>query len=89
MLYQVMGTKVPPRGFEATFVPDLNGAITSLLAVLYAVPSEPLITNNTPKTDRNAELRALYALGWSPLKLSQKYGISRTRVHEIVRGIRK
>ncbi len=37
---------MPPRGFEATFVPDVNEAITSFLAVLYAVPSELLITKN-------------------------------------------
>src|SRR5574337_1112899 len=78
---------MPPRGFQAPSVPDLENAAQTLLAVLYAVPPEPLITKTTPKTDRNAELRALYAQGWTPKKLSQKYGISRTRVHEIVRSI--
>jgi len=67
----------------------LEDAVQTLLAVLYAVPPELLITKNTPKTDRNAKLRELYAQGWNPAKLSRKYGISRTRVDELVKGVRK
>ncbi len=37
------------------------------------------------KTDRNKALRADLASGMRPVKAAKKYGISRQRVHQLIR----
>jgi Mor family transcriptional regulator len=78
---------VPPRGLDHTAVPHLVDATQILLAVLYSpdtyVPVPP--PENIPKTERNAEICRLYVQGWSVPHLSEKCGVSKTRIYQILK----
>ena len=57
-----------------------------MLSVLYAPPYQPIMPHNTPQPERNAEIRARYAEGeWNIRRLAREYGISNTRVHQILK----
>ena len=75
---------MPPRGLQAPFVPDLNYAVGMLLALLYPAPRQPIARLNDPKVDRNSEIRELYAEGWNIPTLAARFGISSTRVNQIL-----
>ncbi len=88
-----MGHRLP-HAFRAdgSFVFSLGEAISSLVNRLYFGLSEPTFPQSqaTPKQiDRNAEIRALYAQGMSVPELAKKYGISKNRVYQILRGKRR
>jgi Mor family transcriptional regulator len=83
-----------PHAFRAdgSFIFSLEEAISSLVNRLYFGLSKPTSpqSQGTPKLiDRNAEIRALYAQGMSVPELAKKYGISKNRVYQILRGKRK
>ena len=77
---------VPPRSIQSIFVPDVESGVAALLERLYLNPLRLPIPQNSPKTDRNTEIRALYANGLSIPKLARQFGISNARVHQILTG---
>ncbi len=83
------GNGCPQAAFSPYHYPSLHNAVQLLLAYLYRGlrKSKPQ-TNNTPKLERNAEVRALHVEGWSVPELSVKFGISRSRVYEILKASR-
>ena len=81
---------MPHRGFKDTACFDLWLATFHILEMLYDTPfpDEPQ-TDHVEKTERNAEIIALYEAGETGASLAQAYGISEQRVNQIVRGKRK
>jgi len=67
---------------------DLADAAKALLALLYSSDTyEPLPrSKNAPKPERNSEICTLYELGWSVLKLSAEFGISKARIYQILKA---
>ncbi len=78
---------MPPRGFEATFAPDVNVAAASLLAILYSVPYPRPVSKSVYKVDRNSEIGSLYNSGWSVPKLAREYRISKVRVYQVLKHV--
>ena len=81
---------MPPRGIDHSPLPALENAVSVLLSLLYdADIHRPITFKTPPKPDRNSEIFNLYAQGWSVPKLSREYGISKPRVYQILKNIRR
>ncbi|HMN11322.1 MAG TPA: helix-turn-helix domain-containing protein [Bellilinea sp.] len=83
-----------PHAFRAdgSFIFTFEEAVFYLVNRLYPGLPEPASpqSQGTPKQiDRNAEIRALYAQGMSVPELAKRYGISKNRVYQVLRGKRK
>lgn len=88
-LAQGMGNDVLHTGLYITGVPRLTESVLYLLWLLYQdqpLPqNEPISRKTPPKTDRNDEIRQLYAEGWSVPKLSKHFEISKPRIYQILK----
>jgi len=81
---------MPPRGFDTTSLPGLEDAVGIVLVWLYHPDFyRPMTFKTLPKTDRNFEIYNLYIQGWSVPKLSREYNISKPRVYQILKNIRR
>ncbi len=61
-------------------------AVIARLYALIPLPEKP-VSNKTPKQEeRNAEIYARYTEGWSVPKLARVYGITKTRVYQILKS---
>lgn len=77
---------------SGSFAFSLANAISHVIGLLYKsapIPQEPQTDGTKPKKQRNAEIRARYAVGVSVPDLAQEYDISKARVYQILRGRRK
>jgi hypothetical protein len=86
---------MPHTGFENVsflFPYDIIGAAHRLIGHLYGAiptPEEP-ISKKTPKQSmRNAEIKLRYNAGESAIHLASEYGITETRVYQILKDRRK
>ena len=70
---------------------SLESAVQSVIARLYAsqpLPTKP-VSNATPKEEeRNAEVWAKYASGMSVPALAREYGVTKTRIYQILKQFR-
>jgi hypothetical protein len=81
---------MPPRGLDTTALPEVYEAVELVLSWLYHPGvHRPLMFKRGPNTDRNSEVYNLYAQGWSVPKLSREFGISKPRVYQILKNVRR
>ena len=83
-----------PHAFTAdgSFVFTLENAISHLINRLYGgspFPTTPQSQTTPKKVERNSEIRAKYEAGTSVPDLARKYGVSKKRIYQILRGKRR
>jgi hypothetical protein len=83
-----------PHAFTAdgSFVFTLENAVSHLVNQLYhglPIPASPQPQATPKQVARNAEIRAKYKAGTSVPDLAKRFGISKNRIYQILRGKRK
>ncbi len=79
---------VTPTGLLGSPVPSLESCPEFILRWLYTTPepTSPVNALKPTKTVRNANMRELYATGYTLEQIACQYSISKARVWEIVRS---
>lgn len=75
---------MPSRGFKITPIPQIPEAVETILTLLYRDIYRKLRPLNDPKTNRNAQIRALHNAGWSGPQIAAHFGISSARVYQVL-----
>src|SRR5205085_98428 len=78
--------KLPHRGISLL---SLESVIQHILAIFYLGqhPAEKPLNRKTPTlTERNLEIKEKHASGVSVADLAKEYGISVSRIHQILQG---
>jgi hypothetical protein len=86
---QGLYTDVPHRGLYGSTFPELDAAVQTVLQILYKdqpPPTRPLSNRVSLMQKRNDEIRSRFKAGETIAELSAAYGISKQRVHQIVKG---
>jgi hypothetical protein len=83
-----------PHAFTArgSLLSSLEFAVARILALLYKgiqLPHKPKSGKTPREAARNAEMQEKYATGMSVPALAKEYGISASRVYQILGGKRK
>ncbi len=82
---------MPHRGLRTAACFDVWLATFHIVEMLYDTPYPETPQNDLvpQKTDRNAEIVALYETGETGRSIAKEFGISEQRVNQIIHGRRK